>query len=187
MVMSTIYRLPDITNRNESHMIDDGQATTMGRQFGEQVASHPGKSGVFLLRHGRDAFAARALSSRGYTVHEAASGTEALEVMDETGGEIDLVMERAGLTVFVEVKTRGPGALDDPAAWVDRRKLGRMRRLAGDFARAAHAGDEKLIKERTKQHLLSREELIRYLESNNGDGIDINTIQAYRERYGIQD
>ena len=47
------------------------------------------------------------------------------------GGEIDLVVERAGLTVFVEVKTRGPGALDDPAAWVDRRKLGRMRRLAG--------------------------------------------------------
>jgi RNA polymerase primary sigma factor len=41
----------------------------------------------------------------------------------------------------------------------------RMRRLAGDFARAAYAGDEKLIKERTRQHLVSREELIRYLES----------------------
>ena len=60
-VMNIIYRLPDITNRNQSHMIDDGQATTMGRQFGEQEASHPGKSGVFLLRRGRDAFAARAL------------------------------------------------------------------------------------------------------------------------------
>ena len=47
------------------------------------------------------------------------------------GEMIDLIMERTGLTVFVEVKTRGPGALDDPAAWVDRRKLGRMRRLAG--------------------------------------------------------
>ncbi len=41
----------------------------------------------------------------------------------------------------------------------------RMRRLAGDFARAAHAGDEKVIKERAKEHLVSREELIRYLES----------------------
>ncbi len=41
----------------------------------------------------------------------------------------------------------------------------RMRRLAGDFARAAHAGDEKLIKERAKEHLVSREELIRYLEA----------------------
>ncbi len=38
------------------------------------------------------AFAKRALISRGYTVHEAATGTEALEVMEETGGEIDLVV-----------------------------------------------------------------------------------------------
>jgi two-component system cell cycle sensor histidine kinase/response regulator CckA len=38
------------------------------------------------------AFAARALQSRGYTVHEAGSGTEALEVMAETGGTIDLVV-----------------------------------------------------------------------------------------------
>lgn len=38
------------------------------------------------------AFAARALASRGYTVHEAGSGAEALEVMDETGGDIDLVV-----------------------------------------------------------------------------------------------
>ncbi|WP_181707510.1 cell cycle histidine kinase CckA [Chthonobacter rhizosphaerae] len=38
------------------------------------------------------AFAARALKSRGYTVHEASSGTEALEVMEETGGTVDLVV-----------------------------------------------------------------------------------------------
>jgi two-component system cell cycle sensor histidine kinase/response regulator CckA len=38
------------------------------------------------------AFASRALSSRGYTVHEAASGIEALEIMKETGGTIDLVV-----------------------------------------------------------------------------------------------
>ncbi|MBH0236887.1 cell cycle histidine kinase CckA [Methylobrevis albus] len=38
------------------------------------------------------AFAARALASRGYTVHEAGSGTEALEVMERTGGNIDLVV-----------------------------------------------------------------------------------------------
>ena len=31
------------------------------------------------------------------------------------------------------------------------------------------------------------DDLIRYLESQNGGGIDINAIQAYRERYGIQD
>jgi two-component system, cell cycle sensor histidine kinase and response regulator CckA len=38
------------------------------------------------------AFAARALTSRGYTVHEAASGAEALEIMEETDGEVDLVV-----------------------------------------------------------------------------------------------
>lgn len=38
------------------------------------------------------AFGARALASRGYTVHEAASGAEALEVMEEAGGDIDLVV-----------------------------------------------------------------------------------------------
>jgi RNA polymerase primary sigma factor len=41
----------------------------------------------------------------------------------------------------------------------------RMRRLAGDFARAVHAGDEKRIKERIREHLVSRDELIRYLEA----------------------
>ncbi len=37
-------------------------------------------------------FAARALASRGYKVYEASSGIEALEVMDEAGGKIDLVV-----------------------------------------------------------------------------------------------
>jgi two-component system cell cycle sensor histidine kinase/response regulator CckA len=38
------------------------------------------------------AFAARALVSRGYTVHEASTGAEALEVMEATGGKVDLVV-----------------------------------------------------------------------------------------------
>ncbi|WP_208948351.1 hybrid sensor histidine kinase/response regulator [Segnochrobactrum spirostomi] len=38
------------------------------------------------------AFAARALASRGYTVHQASTGTEALKVMREAGGRIDLVV-----------------------------------------------------------------------------------------------
>ena len=62
--MSTIYRLPDITKRNQSYKIDDGQVTRMGRLFKGQLSSNPGKSGVFLLRHGRDAFVARVLLTR---------------------------------------------------------------------------------------------------------------------------
>ena len=47
----------------------------------QQVASVAGR-----------AFAARALISRGYPVHEASSGTEALEVMEREEGKIDLVV-----------------------------------------------------------------------------------------------
>jgi putative endonuclease len=46
------------------------------------------------------------------------------------GGEIDLVMTHDGWVVFVEVKTRGRGALDDPAAWVGPSKLAALRRTA---------------------------------------------------------
>jgi two-component system cell cycle sensor histidine kinase/response regulator CckA len=38
------------------------------------------------------AFAQRALEQRGYVVHTAASGVEALELMKEAGGEVDLVV-----------------------------------------------------------------------------------------------
>jgi len=63
-VMSFIYRLPDISSRTQSYMIDDGLATGLGGIFGDMVANNPGQTGVFLLRHGRDAFAARALLAR---------------------------------------------------------------------------------------------------------------------------
>jgi len=46
------------------------------------------------------------------------------------GGEIDLVMARGNRVVFVEVKTRGRNSPAVPEAWVDGRKLARMRRLA---------------------------------------------------------
>ncbi|MFZ9502303.1 MAG: cell cycle histidine kinase CckA [Beijerinckiaceae bacterium] len=59
------------------------------------------------------AFGARALASRGYTVLEAASGLQALEVVDEVGGEIDLIVsdvvmpEMDGPTMFGELRKRG--------------------------------------------------------------------------------
>ena len=59
------------------------------------------------------AFGARALSSRGYTVLEAASGVEALEVVQAQGGKIDLIVsdvvmpEMDGPTMFGELRKRG--------------------------------------------------------------------------------
>jgi putative cardiolipin synthase len=63
-VMSLFYRLPDISSREQSYMIDDGEIAALGRQWGPQTAANPGKTGVFLLPNGRDAFAARALLAR---------------------------------------------------------------------------------------------------------------------------
>ena len=59
------------------------------------------------------AFGARALTSRGYTVIEAGSGAEALQVVAETEGPIDLIVsdvvmpEMDGPTMFGELRKRG--------------------------------------------------------------------------------
>ena len=60
------------------------------------------------------AFASRALQSRGYVVHEAGTGTEALAVMAEQGGKIDLVVsdvvmpEMDGPTLLRELRKQRP-------------------------------------------------------------------------------
>ncbi len=59
------------------------------------------------------AFAARALASRGYTVLEAESGVEALEVVEAAGQPIDLIVsdvimpEMDGPTMLTELRRRG--------------------------------------------------------------------------------
>ena len=72
--------------------------------------------GVILLVEDEDAvraFGMRALASRGYTVLEASSGLEALEVVDREGGKIDLIVsdvvmpEMDGPTMFAELRKRG--------------------------------------------------------------------------------
>jgi two-component system cell cycle sensor histidine kinase/response regulator CckA len=72
--------------------------------------------GTVLLVEDEDAvraFAVRALAARGYTVLEASSGADALEVIEEHGGEIDLVVsdvvmpEMDGPTLLKEIRKRG--------------------------------------------------------------------------------
>jgi two-component system cell cycle sensor histidine kinase/response regulator CckA len=71
--------------------------------------------GVILLVEDEDAvraFGARALSQRGYTVHEARSGAEALLVMEEIG-HVDLIVsdvvmpEMDGPTMLKELRKQG--------------------------------------------------------------------------------
>ena len=56
----------------------------------------------------------RALISRGYTVHEASSGAEALELFEELGGKVDIVVsdvvmpEMDGPTLLGELRSRQP-------------------------------------------------------------------------------
>lgn len=47
------------------------------------------------------------------------------------GGEIDLVVRRGDVVVFVEVKLSGPGSLGSAVEAVSSRQLGRVRALAG--------------------------------------------------------
>jgi two-component system cell cycle sensor histidine kinase/response regulator CckA len=72
--------------------------------------------GTILLVEDEDAvraFAARALASRGYTVLQAASGFEALQIVEEQGGKIDLVVsdvmmpEMDGPRMVAELRKRG--------------------------------------------------------------------------------
>ncbi|ADZ69980.1 cell cycle histidine kinase CckA [Polymorphum gilvum] len=82
----------------------------------EKVADLTGSATILLVEDEEAvrAFAARALASRGYTVHEAASGTEALDVMEETGGKVDLVVsdvvmpEMDGPTLLKELRKTRP-------------------------------------------------------------------------------
>ncbi|MBD8890400.1 cell cycle histidine kinase CckA [Roseibium litorale] len=82
----------------------------------EKVADLTGSASILLVEDEEAvrAFGARALASRGYTVYEAASGTEALEVMEEAGGKIDLVVsdvvmpEMDGPTLLVELRKTQP-------------------------------------------------------------------------------
>jgi two-component system cell cycle sensor histidine kinase/response regulator CckA len=63
-------------------------------EVGVEIADLTGSASILLVEDEEAvrAFAARALASRGYKVYEAGSGVEALEVMKEAGGKVDLVV-----------------------------------------------------------------------------------------------
>lgn len=83
----------------------------------EEPAKDLTGNSVILLVEDEDAvraFAERALISRGYEVHEAINGVEALEVLEDYGDEIDLIVsdvvmpEMDGPTLLTEVRKQLP-------------------------------------------------------------------------------
>ena len=103
----------------------DGTALADGEPARESAASVADAGGAVdlsgsatvLLVEDEDAVrmgSVRALASRGYTVHEASSGVEALEVYDSLEGQVDIVVsdvvmpEMDGPTLLGELRKRQP-------------------------------------------------------------------------------
>ena len=59
-------------------------------------------------------------------------------------GEIDLIAKKRGLTVFVEVKTRGKNALSAPAAAVDTYKQRKLSKTAEYYITRSGCYDDEL-------------------------------------------
>lgn len=90
-----------------------------------------------LGRTGEDA-AARALAGEGWTLLDRNARTPS--------GEIDLVLERAGVLGFVEVKARRSRAAGSPEEAVDDRKADRVARAAGEYlARRGLSGARSVL------------------------------------------
>ncbi|MBB6261605.1 two-component system cell cycle sensor histidine kinase/response regulator CckA [Paenochrobactrum gallinarii] len=98
------------------HKAVSEQAPAIKEKKQEKNADLSGSATVLLVED-EDAVrmgGVRALQSRGYTVHEAASGVEALEVLEELGGKVDIVVsdvvmpEMDGPTLLRELRIHYP-------------------------------------------------------------------------------
>jgi len=76
------------------HIPTEAELSAAQTEAATEIADLTGTASILLVEDEEAvrAFAARALQSRGYKVHEAGSGVEALEIMQEVGGAIDLVV-----------------------------------------------------------------------------------------------
>ncbi len=97
------------------HMPDAKELPQKEPDAPKPAADYTGQ-GVILLVEDEDAvrsIGARSLKSRGFTVLEATTGLEALEVVEQVGGKIDLIVsdvvmpEMDGPAMFAELRKRG--------------------------------------------------------------------------------
>jgi two-component system, cell cycle sensor histidine kinase and response regulator CckA len=99
------------------HVPEEGELVVGAASDDEaEIADLTGSASILLVEDEEAvrAFAARALAARGYKIYEAQSGIEALEVMDEAGGKIDLVVsdvvmpELDGPSLLKELRKKRP-------------------------------------------------------------------------------
>jgi two-component system cell cycle sensor histidine kinase/response regulator CckA len=92
-------------------------AQAAGSAAPAEPADLTGKSAVVLLVEDEEAVrrgGKRMLETRGYTVHEAGSGVEALDIMEELDGAVDIVVsdvvmpEMDGPTLLTELRKKYP-------------------------------------------------------------------------------
>ena len=97
------------------HVPAEGE--TVARQAATQIKDLTGHERILLVEDEDSvrSFSARALRTTGYEVFEADSGEQALEVLDEVGGDIDLMIsdvvmpEMDGPALLAKVRERLPG------------------------------------------------------------------------------
>ena len=102
----------------------------------EEPADLTGKSAVVLLVEDEEAVrrgGKRMLETRGYTVYEAGSGVEALDIMDELDGQVDVVVsdvvmpEMDGPSLLRELRKKYPdmisGAIPVPVSLTSTRTM----------------------------------------------------------------
>jgi two-component system cell cycle sensor histidine kinase/response regulator CckA len=95
--------------------IPEPNAEPVKKEVVKPTADLTGQGAILLVEDEEAvrAFASRALASRGYTVLEADSGLDALRVVEEAGGKIDLIVsdvimpEMDGPTMLTELRKRG--------------------------------------------------------------------------------
>ncbi len=92
-------------------------ATASAKAEAQDAPDLTGKSAVVLLVEDEEAVrrgGKRMLETRGYTVHEAGSGVEALDIMEELDGAVDIVVsdvvmpEMDGPTLLTELRKKYP-------------------------------------------------------------------------------
>ncbi len=112
----TIFRVFLPRHVPEETTAEDAPATEAAAPEKEKSRDLTGSACVLLVEDEEAvrAFASRALAARGYEVHEASSGVEALEAMEEVGERVDIVVsdvvmpEMDGPTLFTELRKAHP-------------------------------------------------------------------------------